>query len=94
MQRQKIMGVLDNSKICCLDFSRFPALDDVMMNDCDIEDCLIFPFAKAAHCQLLSLDKASWARISVPKLIFLILASCTGRTPILEKMPCLMSGIC
>ncbi|GJN06846.1 hypothetical protein PR202_ga24615 [Eleusine coracana subsp. coracana] len=89
----EMKGVLNNLKIRCLDFSSCPALEDLMMTDCKIEASLIVsPSLKRLSLKCCHFNQAARARISVPKLVFLILASCKGRTPVLGNMPYLVSG--
>jgi hypothetical protein len=82
-----------SKNIRCLDFSSCLILEDIMLINCQFKSRLIVsPSLKRLTLKCCSFGWDTRARISVPKLVFLMLASCNGRTPILDKMPCPVSA--
>jgi hypothetical protein len=93
LQHAKMKGVLNSMNIRCLDFSSCLVLEDIMMINCEFKARLIVsPSVKRLTLKCCSFGWDTRSRISVQKLVFLVLASCSGRTPILYKMPCLVSA--
>ncbi|CAL4994714.1 unnamed protein product [Urochloa decumbens] len=74
-----------------IDFSSCPALKDLRMKLCYFKAFMIMsPSVK--HLSITCSEFEIRSRISAPNLIFLQLADCRGRIPLLENMPMLTSA--
>ncbi|KAL6658247.1 hypothetical protein ACP70R_003833 [Stipagrostis hirtigluma subsp. patula] len=77
-----------------LDFSGCPVLVDLKMNNCEFFGNLSSPFLKHLNITGCYIYTGSFRpRICTPGLVSLVLSDFNGRTPQLENMPLLVSGV-
>ncbi|KAJ1275097.1 hypothetical protein BS78_05G110000 [Paspalum vaginatum] len=81
-------------KVSDLDFSRCPALEDLRMEECDVDEASTILSHSVKRLSMKSCYFAYDIRpeISVPNLVFMELADYCGCTPQLQSMPMLVSA--